>query len=346
MSISRSLKQTLRHLRRAIILLLVLTVGLLIGWQVKATKVQAYLASIENHQTVRLGGYRFAAPLILGDANPNKDSHQLAALKNKVQHTLDQEVKNKNIDISSVYFRDLNAGNQININPREKYFPASLIKVLYLSTYYKQAESNPGILSQTLPVSVPFDINTKQEIKVKNPVKIGDSYSVSQLIERMITSSDDNATFALFRDINVETLTSLTHALKLKLSPTEDAGQDYITAENYSYLFRVLYNATYLHSESSDKALELLTTTDFNDGLVAGLPAGTVTAHKFGLATYEDANKAVYKREMHDCGIVYYPGHPYVLCVMTKSSAGVSRAEAAIKDISAAVYQEVRKGNL
>ena len=46
--------------------------------------------------------------------------------------------------------------------------------------------------------------------------------------------------------------------------------------------------------------------------------------------------------ELHDCGIIYYPNHPYFLCVMTKGAdfpvlAGV------IREVSQTAWEEVAR---
>jgi hypothetical protein len=73
----------------------------------------------------------------------------------------------------------------------------------------------------------------------------------------------------------------------------------------------------------SEKALDLLTTTDFGEGIVADLPSGTVVAHKFGERGY--AGSTV--RQLHDCGIVYHDHSPYLLCVMTRGHNFEHQAE-------------------
>lgn len=93
--------------------------------------------------------------------------------------------------------------------------------------------------------------------------------------------------------------------------PSED--KEGYTVQEYSYLFRVLYNGTYLSKELSERVLELLSKTKFANGIVAGVPSGTVVSHKFGIKTLSDD-----VRELHDCGIVYYPENPYFVCVMTR----------------------------
>jgi hypothetical protein len=68
---------------------------------------------------------------------------------------------------------------------------------------------------------------------------------------------------------------------------------------------------------------------------VAGVPSGTVVAHKFGERVLPSKNV----KQLHDCGIVYYPQFPYVLCVMTRGNDFVTLQQA-IKGVSDIVYRE------
>jgi hypothetical protein len=61
-------------------------------------------------------------------------------------------------------------------------------------------------------------------------------------------------------------------------------------------------------------------------------------AHKYGeRGIYEDTQLTGI--ELHDCGIVYAPGSPYYLCVMTRGK-DTSKLAKVIASISAAVYAD------
>jgi hypothetical protein len=108
----------------------------------------------------------------------------------------------------------------------------------------------------------------------------------------------------------------------------------------YMHFFRILYNATYLRRTRAQQALEMLSHTGFNAGLVAGVPGDTVVSHKFGERTSHGDGTT--RRELHDCGIVYFPGHPYGICVMTEGSDFTDLASV-IADISGTAYQYVSR---
>ena len=118
--------------------------------------------------------------------------------------------------------------------------------------------------------------------------------------------------------------------------PVPDGLHEYrINVKKYASFFRILFNASYLTKEMSNKALGLLSKADFDEGLVAGVPPGVPTAQKFGESKSPDNQK-----QFHDCGIIYYPNHPYLLCVMTKGNA-YEKLAPAIRDISRSTFEEV-----
>ena len=93
--------------------------------------------------------------------------------------------------------------------------------------------------------------------------------------------------------------------------------------------------ASYLNEKYSEKALELLTRTEYKNGLVAAVPKEIVVAHKFG-----ERNNVQSEKQLHDCGIIYYPDHPYLLCIMTRGS-DYGTLEIAIQDVAVKVYRSL-----
>ena len=112
-----------------------------------------------------------------------------------------------------------------------------------------------------------------------------------------------------------------------------------MSVEEFATFFRVLYNATLLSKDMSEKALDLLARAEFKEGLVEGVPASVTVAHKFGERVFGSNGEI---KELHDCGIVYYPEHPYLLCVMTKGSS-FEYLDDGIREISHIVYEKVNR---
>lgn len=118
-----------------------------------------------------------------------------------------------------------------------------------------------------------------------------------------------------------------------------EEGEFVMSPKEYSTYFRVLYNATFLGRPLSEYALELLSRGDFEGGIRRRLPGDVVVASKFGFR--DDRTRGGQETTLHDCGIVYQPGTPYVLCVMTRSSQSSSdRLAEVISDLSWIVWNE------
>lgn len=105
---------------------------------------------------------------------------------------------------------------------------------------------------------------------------------------------------------------------------------DYMSPKDLSTVFRSLYNSSLYEWQLSEQALKLMSQTTFKQGIVAGVPEGTAVSHKFGENT----------DELHDCGIVYYPEHPYLICVMTRGG-DFDKLVTSISQISKTVWDFV-----
>ncbi len=317
-----------------------LLVGVGLGWL-----FNSYYTSRQDQQgadpCLRQSGYTFISPLLLCDTDAGVTSSSLKALEQKLQAVIEKHRAAGDIDIASVFFRDPRTGTQVNINADEKYFPASLKKVPVMMAYYKKAETNPALLTTRGLLQGQQDFNAGVEIPPALAAQYGKEYSVDELINLMIRYSDNNGFMMLSGNLGETDSKSLYDQLQIQYPDDELSISDFITAHQFSFFLRTLYNATYLNREYSEKALRLLSQTEFKEGLVAGVPEGMPVAHKFGVLTTTGADGKLL-RELHDCGIVYNGERPYLLCVMTKSSADIARAQETIKELSAATYGEVR----
>jgi len=112
---------------------------------------------------------------------------------------------------------------------------------------------------------------------------------------------------------------------------------NFMPISNYSMIFRVLFGSTYLTRAYSEKALEVLTRTQYKDGIVSGVPKDMLVAHKFGVKKVLETG-TLGSAELHDCGVVYYPNHPYLLCVMTRGK-DFAELQSTIGEISKTAYK-------
>lgn len=312
-------------------------VGALAGWG--ATELISPPSQVVHDSGVRLSGaYKFVSPLLICSSTEQENSSTYATLQSTVNGIIASAKSAGELTDASVYFRDF-SGRWVDINGDAQYAPASLLKVPLMIAYYKEAESDPGVLSQVLTYTGTDDLNAVENYKSPDDLVPG-TYTVEQLITAMIEHSDNNAEALLTQHLDPKWLGEVYTDLGLTLEPGGSGAAEDITAKQYSYFFRVLYNGTYLTPEDSEKALELLTDGDFSSGISAPIPATISVAQKFGERTLQGTSGKIYDRELHDCGIVYAASHPYFLCVMTRGS-DFTQLSGVIQSISKAVYQEV-----
>jgi beta-lactamase class A len=115
--------------------------------------------------------------------------------------------------------------------------------------------------------------------------------------------------------------------------------ENVMPVRDYASFFRILYNASYLNRDMSEQALKLLSTVEYKNGLSGGIPQTVPLSHKFGeRESLTDDKKVI--RQLHDCGIVYHPKRPYLICVMTKGE-NFSDLSKAIIGISKLVYEQI-----
>lgn len=284
----------------------------------------------ENHQ----GGYQYISPL-LTCSDTSLVGLKDRDLKEDLEDMIERKIDDKKVERVSFYFRDLNNGPWIGINEEERFTPASLLKVPVMIAYLKLAERDPSILEQKIKISDEHENTLSQNILPAKKVKGGLEYTIEELLDYMISYSDNVATNALISYVPPDELQNIYADLNMPI-PDEKNPENFMTVREYSSFFRILYNASYLNREMSEKALSMLTKSTFQDGLVAGVPANTTIAHKFGERVLPDS------KQLHDCGVVYNKNHDYLICVMTRGQ-DFNNLEKTIQEISALVYQNFTK---
>ncbi len=278
----------------------------------------------------RLSGMEFTKPLLFADISTQSAS--LLPVKNQLEVLINNYKLSGTIQTASVYLRELNKSEWISIGDSEKYFPGSLLKVPELITFFKMNEKNPGLLNKHISYSTAFNL-PKQGYYLSKSIEVGKSYTVKELLYYMIAYSDNNATMLLNQQMDVEVFRKVFTDLGLP-SPDLTKHDIPVTAKEYSYFMRALYNASYLDIRDSELCTELLSHSDFDKGLLNGLPKNTKVAHKFGEAG--DASAA----HFGESGIIYLNDSPYLLVVMTKGKDNKS-LPAVVSDISKKVFEMI-----
>lgn len=314
----------------ATVLAVILCLGIFLGWLIPDSVAKSPLSSTTEQVRVNLPQYKFINPPLFSESAKSNDP-DFKALAASMGVYVASAQKDGSAESVSVYFRDLNAGNWTGVNEDALYTPSSMLKVVAMMAALKLAESNPTILSERLKYhkSLP---GSADYFYTNDSVASG-SYSLEDLIGYMIKFSDNDAFDAIVADpkINAE-FVQIYSLFRLPTTALIGSTTDFMSPRSFSSIFRTLYNSSFFEWNLSEQVLDLLSQTTFTSGIAAGVPAGTPVAHKFGENT----------DELHDCGIVYYPDHPYLLCVMTRGNNAV-KLESVIQGISGAAWSFMGK---
>lgn len=314
-----------------------LVAGIILGYFIfdKKPEIKKIISQTDSSSSeIREGDGVLTNPLLecMG-VDTTESVTQLNISRFELREYVDNLIRLKKADFISVYIRDLNNGPWIGINEKEEFIGASLLKLPVLIAYMKLAENDHSILDQKIKYSSVAD-NSTQYFKPKEEIEVGKTYTVDELLKRTVYYSDNNAAILLATRLTDEEIKKTFASVGLG---TPVFQSDFpVNTKTYAGFFRVLFNASYISREYSENTLKILTQTDFDVGLTKFIPKNIAVAHKFGIREEENT------RQLHDCGIVYYPNHPYLICVMTRGE-NFDNLASAIAQISKFTYDQVSK---
>ena len=244
-----------------------------------------------------------------------------------------------------VYFEYLPTGTSININGKEEFYRASLVKLPVVMRAYKYIEAGMLSLDDVLT------IEQKQLNKEYGDVwkqGVGTKITVRDVIQAILVKSDNTAFNVLYEKVNVQLRNDLPSG-----DLSADDVYDYldiphntgsispmITPKNFTSILKGLYFSSYLSYLHSNEILNSLTQPRTEDWIRSAVPSTIRVADKIGVYTAEPAAQHVYA----DCGIIYYPERSYSLCIMIRSD-NATTAVPQIHDISKKVYEYIQQPN-
>lgn len=323
----------LGHARKHLTFIAIFSLGLALGLASVRFYGHRQKAVGEELVETRASGFKFVKPLMECD---DADKSELRSFKAEVEEVVRQVVGAGYASRVSVYFRDLNNGPWFSVNPEEDFIPASLLKVPTMIGVLRAAERDPDFLRAKATIPPGFPIDTAMARNNREPMVAGAAYTVEDLLFRMIVYSDNSAAIML-NNLLPKGFEEVTYR-ELGVGFHEGAGRsEWLSVETYASFFRILFNATYLNREMSERALALLARSDLPPGLPDLAPAGVEVAKKYGHYKLSEAGEA---DQLHVCGIVYYPQSPYLVCVMTRGS-DTANLSAAIGKITSEIFRHV-----
>jgi beta-lactamase class A len=275
--------------------------------------------------TFRLVNY--SGNILLDSDTQNNLNDNLIIHYDGLKDQLLQEIKKYNAtDEVGVFLQDINTGTWLGINEKEGFLSASLLKLPIMMATLKKVERGEIKLTDKITL-IQDDLNMQSGDLYKKGA--GAKVSVEDLLEEMILSSDNTAKQALVRQLSDEELSAVLIHVGISMD-----GVGTISPRDYLRMFKALYYSTFLTPALSEKALDLTTDTQEENLISAGVPYEIQVAHKFGVLSQE--------KQLHDCGIIYYPKNPYTLCVMTKGMESAD-SKKLIQTISKDIFEFVDK---
>lgn len=217
-----------------------------------------------------------------------------------------REYVEKQGDKVGVYFEYLPSGTSIGVNDKEAIKLVSLSKVPLVMSIFKKIEKKKMSLSDILTVKKEHLDERFGSLWKKGE---GAQLSIEELIKLALVESDNTAYNILFDQLTPQEVNGIYEGLDIQIS--KEGEHMLVSPKSYSSIFRSLYLSSFLLEENSNRILEILTKTAFNDKIPAGVPENIKVAHKIGVFEKLAGSQNVFI----DCGIIYVPNRPYVLCV-------------------------------
>ena len=249
----------------------------------------------------------------------------------------------------AVAFRTLDGRQELFISPNQVFHAASTMKVPVMIEMFRQAKVGFFKLDDRLTVVNSFrsivdeslyQLSAADEDEKELYTAVGQTRTYRQLCELMITVSSNLATNILIDKLGVEKIQQTTLDLGgIGMSVrrgVEDAKafraglNNATTAKALLVLLEAIAREQAISQTASREMIEVLKRQRFNDAIPAGLPPGTVVAHKTGSIT----------RVQHDAAVVYGP-RPYVLVVLTRGIEDEAKSKALIAEIAKVVHGAV-----
>lgn len=246
-------------------------------------------------------------------------------------------------------FKNLDDGKEILINENEIFHAASTIKTPVMIEFYKQLYQGKLSLEDTLQIKNKFKSIVDGSIyklsefddSDKNTYnKLGQYYSINNLIYEMITISSNFATNILIEYIGANNVTKSMKeigALNIDiLRGVEDIKafelglNNTTSAKDLLIIYEGLAKGKIINNESSAIMIDILKDQKYDDIIPRYLPKNIEVANKTGMIT------GVH----HDSGIVFLKdGRKYVIVLLSKNMSDMESGTEMMARISELIYK-------
>ena len=253
--------------------------------------------------------------------------------------------------VVGVMVHDPRSGLSLELLPDLRFHAASTMKIAVLIELGQRIDAHELRWTDSLPIrnqfasivdGSPYALDPASDSDSTVYRAIGNRWTMRQLAARMIVRSSNLATNLLVERLDATRITATIRRLgadsMVVLRGVEDGKafqqglNNTTTARDLATLLLALAAARAANPETSQELLGILEAQEFNQGIPAGLPAGTRVAHKTGEIT----------ATWHDAALVYPPdGTPYVIVVLTRGIGARERGLWLQADVARLVHGAV-----
>jgi beta-lactamase class A len=277
---------------------------------------------------------------------PSLASGQSTTIDQTVNANIEERIRKSGADVA-IGFRTLDGYTAYSVHDDESFHAASTMKIPVMIELFHQARQAKLKLDDPLLIRNEFHSLADGSIYTLDPADdsetdlykaAGETRTLRQLCEIMVTVSSNLATNLLIEKLGVDNIRATVHSLSADgmnvLRGVEDNKafakglNNTTTARGLQRLLEAIAHGEAVDQESSRQMIEILERQKFNEGIPAGLPPGIPVAHKTGEIT----------KIHHDAAIVFAP-KPFVLVLLVRGLADAKDSAALMADITRLLYQ-------
>jgi len=259
---------------------------------------------------------------------------------------IQERIQKSGADVA-VVFRTLDGKQEWFFHADETFHAASTMKIPVMIELFHQAREGKLKLDDPLLITNEFHSLVDGSVYMLNPADdsetdlykaVGQTRTLRQLCELMITVSSNFAANLLIEKLGVSNIRATVHSLNADgmnvLRGVEDEKafakglNNTTTARALYQLLDAIAQGKAVDQDASRQMIEILERQKFNERIPAGLPAGTLVAHKTGDIT----------KINNDAAIVFAP-RPFILVILVRGIPEIKASSALMADITRELYQ-------
>lgn len=227
-----------------------------------------------------------------------------------------------------VAVKKLDTGQYAAFNGDEQQVSASLYKMWVLNELFRQAKT--GDINLDSYGTVTADDAYYDTLTGDQRLYVGDTISLRNAANQMITVSDNTAAQLLVRNLAPDNINAFMKQSGLNHSYLDwtGVGDNLTTPVDMLHEMELIGTSRMVDAEASKQMISMMLDQQINNLLPVGLPDEAQIAHKTGALD----------GLLHDAGIIYGPSGPFILVVMSSNLESYDTAYEAFPTLAGRIY--------